>query len=558
MENTKIEKLFPQFKQFIKRFISLFERWSRELAIYSKIEPYEHGEDWGWNPNTNMALLLEKKLEKFQEPLHSLIKSLGEEFKTADLHVPRNSERYCLYQFILWFYRDDYKFCELAGLPEPDYTQLTKKHLERLKKRVAEILGRGDIERLRRPDLKILRGWDLERFEELERLGKLNLKRLARTPLWKLGRRDNFAAIAKMIDRIKTFQDPIAILENIEVIDQLLRSRPELMPLCEGERPWKYEDLFKKYELILAEIAAKIRKNENASSLLYDAFNTFRETTGGNWEGEMDSAKYPNLNNLYQTEPFELLKPWKVGDKLRVVLDVMRWISFPFNERDKVWFEKFRELIRSVYNEGLILEGLFKYLQLAEMCIRNGRVQDSFEIYRGICQEIEKQLLPDSPIDPYRYSVEMEIHWDSIGNIHNGLDNQVMEVLTDTPIEKDSSIFSDLLKFFIQKPTYFDECYPEGILNLYKSAIRNQPELAKKYVLHLGELNRWNIEFIITTPPELITQELSDYFEWEYDIGDEGKIYDWYYELDERDYRRIGKTHSYLLDTIEKIIETLF
>ena len=49
-------------------------------------------------------------------------------------------------------------------------------------------------------------------------------------------------------------------------------------------------------------------------------------------------------------------------------------------------------------------------------------------------------------------------------------------------------------------------------------------------------LNQWNLRLIIATPPELIKQELIDYFGWEYDIEDEGKIYDWYYELDESDY----------------------
>ena len=448
-------------------FSAFFEIIKNSESLRCSLTPYWNvfkgsEEPDPWDPLWGSYVGKEDKYRRLMETLKDQIKRLKPIFESIDLTVLRNAERYALYKFILKYYDDYPGVREAAGLPVEDPYYCS--------------------------DVKV----------------------------------NHMDVISKIIIKMKKFQDAVALSEGVELVSMLLHYRTD-------------EDPFPNFRLDLAEMAAYLGERKNAYNLVFLAFN--REGECKEYDEQItirqiffeESAfarelqakrhgnpricfltEYPYLRDLYQNDPFKFYKRWHNKDKLQAIFDVIQLISFPFNERDREFFDQFCQLIKPVCEACLELEGLEKYFELAEIFIKNGKEQAGFDLYKIICQELKNELLK-CRISPYREYWEGEqVDWNRYGYLHADLDKRLSQVLKGIPIDAESVLLMEILKFFLEEPPDFDPDYKAVYVSLFKAIITSHPEKVNRFISQLREWNSLTTRLFMIIPLEIMERELND------------------------------------------------
>ena len=378
-------------------------------------------------------------------------------------------------------------------------------------------------------------------------------------------KRDEFGAFQKLLGLMKTFKDPVAILEITDVLKYLLIDFTKDMT--------SFYEYFHLYQMILLEMAERLGglgEGDSAINLFYCAFNSItqkitkwgeyhepihqiffesssfteillkRSNTEEDWPQVIVLTQYPRLKDLFQTDPFKFFKNWSLQDQLPLLFYVMRHFSFQPIGENEYWLGNFRQLIRPVCKASLLVQKLDKYIDLAEICFNNKLCQLEWKIYKHLCEGIEN-LLINCSASIYRTNREEEDSSRFDGNeeyledTFKGLDNKITKLIEHSPIENEEGFLSDLFNSFFVKWV----CYDISYSRIYRAIINKFPELSKRIVKQLFEDPK--IEVIISTPSELIRDDLIRFFREHYQkVGYSTLVFE------EDVYLRLLDAHPYL------------
>ncbi|NVM27741.1 MAG: hypothetical protein HWN65_02775 [Candidatus Helarchaeota archaeon] len=493
-----LDKIFPRLLKLIEELLSL----ERILSPYWESETYpgEHGYVPPWVEMEYQPK--DHEHTRVQNEIIDLVKRLKNEFEDADLTVPRNVERHCLYKFVLEYYSEWAPLQEAAGRP---------------------------VEHL----------YDYYPYHEI----KMNFN----------------AIISKFIAQMKAFQDSIAISEGIELVSTLLNYRTDEdlfrdFRLNLAEMAASIGARKNAYNLVFLAFNREGECEENHEYMeMWQIFferSAFAKELQAITQSNYDRGnpriyfltEYPNLRILYQNDPFKFYKRWNDKDKLQAIFDVIQLISFPFNEHDKGLFGQFRQLIKPVCEVCLELEGLDKYFDLVEIFIENGKEKVGFELYQLLCQELKNELL-ECPIAPYRESVKgayrQPVDWDRFEYLHSRLDKALFQLLKGIPIDPEGALFADIVKFFLERPSDFEYDFGLGYISLFKAIIANNPEKIKLFLSHLKDWNSLTIRLIFAIPLKMMENRFDDIFE---------RVIN---KLDDLDWEWLSETHPFFYALIK-------
>jgi len=357
--------------------------------------------------------------------------------------------------------------------------------------------------------------------------------------------------VFEIIKKIETLQAPMLIIDSIEILKSYIFRVTQKVILKDGSLDYlhkhgqEFVENYQEYFIRLAELMAKNREAETAQRLFFKAFDEYRSQNNRlyyciffensefarklqeRYCGVIILDNYPSLRELYRCDPFKFFEQWERGDKLPLLLDTIHRVSLPLKGHNKVLFEKFRKLFLLTCKECLILDGLFKYIKLAEIYFKSGREPTGFYMYQLICQEIEQKLLTISPFPLYQGTkntsiIDLDPNMD---NIHVDLHKKIIEIISNEFPIGSAEYILEISKIFSKMPEHFDYMAPEHCISLYESIIKSQPKIAKTFISLLKEQlalhqvripleeNYLILSLIIASPAKIIKEELISLFE---------------------------------------------
>lgn len=326
-----------------------------------------------------------------------------------------------------------------------------------------------------------------------------------------------FDKINSLIERIDSIKKPALLSYFRRVIDLFLSMCPELDPFFYSlddypNNTWLQDITRALYvKLRVANIMAKNGENLEAMEIFYKAFNNYREIyprfgleegfpillpflerskltdkLKGRVRGLFILSECNYLNGLYRTDPFEFFSKWADKDKLPLIMDVVNKITFPLNDRDRLWFKKIYQLFKPVCISSLTLDGLIKYIEIAEILIQKGDEYHGYTIYKWICQEIQEKLenCPEMPLSSNSEEFRQWFKETEKSKFHNELNQRVIGLLTQI-----DDIPEGFVKIFYKEPSYFESKCPEDLLDLFETIINKNPKLGETFVQGIVQEN---------------------------------------------------------------------